>query len=816
MKVLLRPNLAWLVCLCVLVCSPLLFSQSAGKISKIEIKHVGPPATSDAMIKANIRVNEGDDYQRNRIDDDVRNLYATGYFYNVRVTENRTSGGVELTYIVQGNPTLTDIKFTGNKKFSNRRLLGKTVTTGPGEAATGITFNTSKTSLEKLIGKPINEKELFFFARKIEQIYQKAGYQKTTVKPVLSIDENAGRGTVTFEVAEAPKVKIKDIVFENASAFPQKKLRKQLKTKRRWWMSWLTGSGVLKDEQFEDDKERLIEFYQNEGYIDFEIKEVKYDYVDPKWMVIRFIVSEGRRYKVGTINFKGNTLFPTNEIVKGITVLGKPDYMKMREGDIFTPKGLTQDVEAVTDFYGSKGYVDTRVNAIKSANTIAGTMDLTFDIQESKKAYIERIDIKGNEKTKDKVIRRELAIFPGEVYDTTRVKLSKERLEGLNYFEKVETRPEATDIPDRKNLVIGVNEKNTGNFMIGAGFSSVDAIVGFVEVTQANFDLFKPPTFTGAGQKFRLRAQLGSKRADYQISFVEPWFLDRKLAFGVDLYHRELNFVSREDLYDETHTGGSLSLTRALGSDFLIGKVSYTLENVDIDVTDDFTKLVSPTIRAEEGSRLVSKIGTSLAYDTRNSSLLPSRGQRTELLTEFAGLGGDTYFYKIEGKTAWYFPGFAEGHILELTARAGVVDSYRSSGVPLFDRWFLGGLYSLRGYRYREVGPVDIYGEPIGGNTYLFGSAEYSIPIIDRLRFAVFYDVGNVYPNEYSLDAGKNTSLTGASYDRKFINDNDGVGIRLNLPIGPLRLDYGYPIQHDKNTSNSGRFQFGVGYTREF
>lgn len=789
-------NAGWLACL-LLVASLLAgFSQTGPKVSSIEIRHVGPPAASDSLIRSNLRLKEGDPYQRIRVDDDVRNLYATGLFYNIRVAEETAADGVKLTYVVQGNPLLTDIKFEGNEKFNNRRLAKKI---------------SSKT------GEPLDEKKLFQDAREIEKMYQKAGYQKISVKPTLSIDENAGRGSVVFEVKEGPKIRIKDIVFEGNNQFSERRLRKVLKTKRRWIFSWITGSGVLKDEQFQDDKERLIEFYQNEGFIDFEINDIQFDYVEENKLVIRFNISEGRPYQVGAIEFKGNSLFTADEIMGGVNVLGRLVKMKMTVGELFTPKGLNADVDAIRDFYGAKGYIDVRVNAIKNANVSSGTMDVVYQITEGDKAYIERIEIRGNEKTKDKVIRRELAVAPGEVFDMTRVKVSKARLEGLNYFEKVDAKPEDTDVPNRKDLVVSVEEKNTGNFTVGAGFSSVDQLVGFVEVSQANFDLFKPPTFTGGGQKFRLRAQLGTERQDYQISFVEPWFLDRKLSLGVDLFHRELNYVSVNDIYEETHTGGTLSLTRALGSDFLIGKVFYTLEYVDLNLEET---LVSPNIFAEEGSRLVSKIGTSLAYDTRNSALLPSRGQRSEILTELAGLGGDVSFYKLEARTAWYFPGFFDGHIIEVVARAGVVDAYgqgdggrnkRYSDVPIFDRWFLGGLYSLRGFKYRDVGPRATggpsIGEPLGGETYYFGSVEYTLPIVERLRFAVFYDIGNVFQNAYSFDRQARQAT---------FSDNWGVGIRLNLPIGPLRLDYGIPIHHDDDVSGSGRFQFGVGYTREF
>ncbi len=803
----------WLGCLLFSIST--LVAQTSLTVSKVEIVHKGPASVSDELIRANIRVKEGDPFQRGSVDDDVKNLYATKLFNNIQVAEEITGDKIKLTYVVQGKLLLTDIKFSGNKEFSNRKLLKKITTK---------------------VGQQIDEYKLFSDAQEIQKSYQKSGYQKTTVKPVISSDESSGRASVTFEIIEAPKVRIQEIEFVGANAFPQKKLRKVLKTKRKWMFSWLTGSAVLKDEQFEEDKAKLIEFYQNEGYIDFEIKDVQFDYVTPTKLNIRFIVSEGTRYKVGDIKFKGNALFPTNEIYKGIVVEGRTKKMEMTVGKIFTPKGLKNDVEAIQDFYGAKGYIDTRVAAVKNANTTTGTIDLVYELVEGNKSFIEKIEIKGNDKTKDKVLRRELSVSPGEVYDMVRVKLSRERLEGLRYFEKVDTQSEETDVPNRKNLVIGVEEKNTGNFTLGAGLSSVDSVVGFVEVSQENFDLFKPPTFTGAGQKFRLRAQVGTQRQDYQLTFIEPWFLGRKLAFGVDLYHRNLGYLS--DLYDETHTGGTLSLTKALGSEFLIGRVAYTLESVDVNIdknrhpdttystntittgTNTVTTVttnkanISQDIYDEGGQRLVSKFGSSIAYDTRNSNLLPERGQRTELSGEIAGgpLGGETDFYKVELKSAWYFPGFLPGHILEVVGQTGFVNHYGNgdrgrSRVPIFDRWFLGGLYSLRGYKYREVGPQDEFGEPLGGDTYWFGSAEYSVPIIERLRFAMFYDIGNVYADAFSFDP----------QGRGFYTDNWGVGLRINIPmLGPLRLDYGFPLTHDANLSDKGRFNFGVGFNTRF
>ena len=458
------------------------YAQTGLPIQKIEIKNVGPPAASDPLVRANIRVKEGDTYLKTSVDDDVRNLYATGYFYNIRVAIDNVDNGIKLTYVLQGKPTLSEIRFEGNKKYSRKKLL-KSVTSR--------------------VGEPLDERKLFTDAQEITKKYQKSGYPQTTVKYVPSIEENAGRATVTFEIHETPKVKIEDVVFVDAQGFSQKKLRKVIKTRRRWMFSWITGSGVLKDEQFEEDKDKLADFYRNEGYIDYELKDVQFDYLNPKRMIVRLFVNEGTRYRVGSIEFKGNTAFSTNEIMQGIAVEGRREKPTMLPGKIFTPKGLAHDTEAIRDFYGSKGFIDTDVRPLKVPNTEKGTIDLVNQIsnEDKGKSFIEKIEIKGNTKTKDQVIRRELAISPGETFDMVRVKLSKSRLDQMQYFEKVEANPVDTTVPNRKDLVIDVEEASTGHVELCAGFSSIDSLFGFIGYREGNFDLFNPPYFRGGGQR---------------------------------------------------------------------------------------------------------------------------------------------------------------------------------------------------------------------------------------------------------------------------------------------------------------------------
>jgi outer membrane protein insertion porin family len=807
----------------ILGCATAAWAQSTGpKIDRVDIKFVGPASVSEEFIRSNIRLKTGASYQPGLTQDDVHLLYGTGQFYNIRVqVDQADDGGVVLTYVVQVRPRITEIRFEGNKKLSDNKLKKK------------VTFK---------VGEALDEQKIFTDVQEMKKLYEKNGLADTQVKYVLNIEELTGHGIVTFHIEESPKVKITDVEFLGATKFKQKELRSEIKTKKRWMFSWLTGSGYFQQDDFDGDRDRLADFYRDHGYLDFEIKDVRLDRPVTNLMNVKFFVNEGRQYKVGDVKITGNKIFTDAEIVSGLH--GVHDYehskaklgvhgLPMDTGDVFTPDGLTKDTDLIEDFYGSKGYIEINqgqaLHVSRVPNVETGTMDLEYQLDDSQKSYVQKIEIRGNLKTKDKVIRRELAISPGDVLDMVRVKISKQRLEGLEYFEKVDIRPEPIDppTPGQKNVVVNVEEKNTGNFTVGAGFSSVDALVGYAEVSQGNFDLFKPPYFTGAGQKIRLRVQIGTQRQDYELSFIEPWFLNRKLSLGVDLYRHQLDFESPNNIFDEARTGAKVSLTRALGSDFLIGSVSYTVEDVGISLNSGWHDLlrdnpiqpsdlrnVPNTILSETGDHLYQRFGASLAYDTRNSVELPNHGQRTEITGEFST--GDSTFYKVELTSAWYFPGFLKGHVIEVGGRGGVADSLDGNDIPFYDRYYLGGMYSLRGYKFRNIAPREAYDpnapftptEPIGGDTYWFGSLEYSIPIFEKeggvgLRFALFYDIGAVNSASYSFST---------SY-----SDDWGLGMRLNIPhLGPLRLDYGIPITHDQYNSSSGQFQFGVGYTRQF
>ena len=863
-------------------------------VQKITLQHIGQAAASDALIRANIRLKLGDPYSHKASDDDIHNLRNTGFFENVYVTEKQVAGGVEVTYTLVGKPVVTEILFEGNtggRKFRESKLRKK---------------------IRSRTGETLSRPRIFSDTRTILKEYQKGGYHQAKVEYDVRHDEALGQATVVFQVDPGRKVKIDNIVFENAVASSQRELRKAIKTRKRWWMSWLTGSGKFETDQWDEDLEMLAQFYQDQGYIDFKVREIKFEYPKEGRMVIRLDLYEGYQYEVGNVTFEGNTLFSGDQIRRGVQVLERAVAPYMLEGAIFTPTGLNEDRDAIRDFYEAYGYLDTRVRVTKVPNTDQGTIDLAYNITEGELSYVEKVEIRGNTRTKDKVIRRELAISPGEVFDMVSVELSKRRLEGTGLFDSVDTQVEKIpELPNRRNLIVGVQEGRTGHIIMGFGYSSYMSLFAQVGYVQGNFDLLNPPFFTGGGQKFRLQITAGTRHEDYQITFEEPYFLDRKLRLSVDLYHREIQYYSR--YFEQHQTGARLGLSRKLWNDFTSGGVSFTFESIGIHDRSYFSDMLAEhdiltnglakghpddlsanpfdwaydMDRLEQGElselnhdRLVSKLGLFFAYDTLNA-LVPSRGQFTQVKAEIAGgpFGGDTEMYRLEINTAYYYPGFAEGHIWEVYGKLGVVDTFGDSRrVPYFDRYFTGGSYSLRGYDYRDIGPRmqtwkngfenDQYGyyvkdkdnvekfipvdsksdypffienssvpgkfdswqtpydpdnpaeqwkpqekwtpvitdgtETLGGSSYWLGSIEYSIPIIDRLRVAFFYDIGMVYEDPYEFEFSDYA-------------DNWGIGLRLIVPmLGPLRLDYGIPITHPDYVGGGGEFHFGVGFTRNF
>ena len=739
-------------------------AQGSGvRIQSIEIRYTGPETISRERVLAQMRTAVGQNYSDGIAEQDIRALYATNQVQNVRIYAENQGEGVRVIVAIQTRAIVNEIEIDGATRISAKSLRKK---------------------IAMKINSPLDEDALGKGRQDIIEAYRNRGFNDVDVQ--YRVDTDAARGTsrVVYTINEGEKGAISRIVFEGNTVFSDRILRKQMKTKGKTIISFLDKSGRLDEAKLQQDVDAVREWYQNHGFIDVQIPEIRRERANGR-MIIVIPVVEGRKYYIGRIMVKG-TKVTTPEKVRAI--------MKMKEGDPYSPKAIRDEAKKIADGYGSGGYVDLVVQP-QGIPSGPSKIDVTFTIEEGNQSFVQRINIIGNTRTKDKVIRREVLVTPGEIYSTTRVETSKKRLDNLGYFSRVETYPEETGVVGRKDLTVQVEEKRTGSLNFGAGFSTIDNIVGFVELTQGNFDITNWPNFTGGGQKFRLRLQYGAERKDFILAVTEPYFLDRRLSLGGELYYREANFLS--SVYDQRNYGFSVVARKPLGR-FTSISLGYRLENIEIF---DVLVTASDEIKDEEGTRTKSVITSNVLFDTRDNPFFTHRGQRVSFTPYVAGgfLGGDTQTFglDLEGSQYWTLP---YDLILVLNAEVAVVDTWGSGDeVPIYDRLYLGGGNDLRGFEFRDVGPRDEDGEPIGGQTLVRGTIELTFPIIEgKVRGAVFYDAGFVEPKPFNLGGRLASDV--------------GIGVRLDLPVGPLRLDYGIPIQTDHDGESGGKFNFNVGY----
>jgi outer membrane protein insertion porin family len=790
--------------------------QGAPIVRSIEVQYMGPATISQERVLAQMRTAVGQPYSEQVVEDDIRSLYKTGAIQNVRIYAKPQSNGVKVIVAVQSRQIIREIVVEGAKRIKAKKI----------RKDSGIRLNA-----------PVREEELEKGRQKIIETYQIHGFTDVAVQyRVEPIDEKRGTARVVYTVTEGVKGAVARIEFEGNQHFSDKVLRHEMKTKGKTLIAFFDKSGRLDEAQLQEDVEKVKEYYQNHGYIDVEIKDVRKERVHRR-LIVTIVLNEGIKYHVGKVTFTG---YKAADLSKLQAVI------KMKAGAVYSPKQLHDDAKALADAYGTGGYVDT---VIQPQGSPAGpaTIDIHYKIDEGQRSFVERINIVGNSRTKDKVIRREVLISPGDVFNTVRVDVSKKRLENLGYFSKVDTYPEDTGVEGRKDLVIQVEEKRTGSLNFGAGFSTVDSLVGFVELTQGNFDLMNWPAFTGGGQKFRARAQVGTQRKDFLLALTEPWFLDRRLSLGGQAFYSEANYLS--SVYDQRNYGFSIELRKPLFP-YVYGTLGYGLQDIEIY---NVASGVSPEIQNEAGSEVKSQITTSIVFDRRDSPFLTRHGQRISLTPYVAGgfLGGNEQIYGFDLEASQYFH-LPHDFILLLNGEAATVDVWNSPetvtvlaapavpsaippkaalyqqipAVPIYDRLYLGGSNNLRGFQFRDVSPKDSNYQPIGGQSLLRGTVELTFPLVVKTRGALFYDVGYVNtdawdfsphtqyiprgPNEQQVLIQQGMPVTPrSSYDN--LASDFGFGVRLDLPIGPLRIDYGIPIQSAGN-SKKGNINFSVGY----
>ncbi len=723
---------------------------------------------SSANILSKLKTKRGDLFLERTVNEDVKRLYLMGFFSNVEVSVEDIEDGVGVIFIVTEKPQLASIRFSGNRALKEKKL---------------------NTVIESRLNDFADEKKLKKDAERIGDLYRRSGYPWASVDYKIESDEKTGKAGVVFVIQEGSKAVVRRVNIIGNTAFSDRRLMKVIKSKT----SGFFRSGIYKKDVADDDMERLKDFYRREGYLDI---EAGYEVISQQtkrksWIELIVRIEEGRKYITGDVKMAGNVIF-SEEKLKSL--------LKMRPGDTFTEMTLHEEVANIQEYYFDNGYIMAKVKPDTLLNLETDRVDTTYNIVEGEVCYVNKINIVGNTKTKDVVIRRELRIDPGERYDGTKLRRSKERLYNLGFFEDITFDIEDTAVANKKDMVVEVKESKTGEFSFGGGFSSVDRLIGFIEIEQRNFDLFNFPTFTGDGQDLKLRGEFGSVRKNYLLSWTEPWIFGYPVSLGFDFYASERNRSgSTGYAYDEKREGGALRLGKEF-SDYLRGDFTYRLETVDIS---DLSATVSQELKDEEGEKTISTVFFQLTRDTTDNRFNPTKGLLVSGSVELAGgfVGGDRDFAKFFNSSSHYST--IGPFVLELRLRDGVVSSYGDSGkVPIFERFFAGGTYTIRGYKERDVGPQDVSGDPVGGNTILVGNAELTFSIIQNLKGAFFIDAGNVW---YRPDSKpKSGNIT------RGIKAGAGAGVRIKTPIGPVKLDFGFPLNPEDWQEDKGRFHFSM------
>jgi len=734
------------------------------KVTKVSVK--GNSRISTSTILSRIKTKEGMPFLQEVVSADIERLYKLGYFQDITVDASEFLGGLNITFVVQERPAIEKIVISGNKKLKLKKI---------------------KRIMSIVIGDTYNEKRLKRNEESIYELYKKHGYYAAVVSHTVE-EKKHGKVVVNIKIKEGKKVKIKKIAFEGNRHLSNWKLKRQMRTKKSR-LKWFP-KGYYDPDKLKEDIKRLKLYYDKAGYIKAEIEEADITFNEAKTrMYIRILISEKDMYFTNKIIVKGNKSFPPQEII---------NILDMKKGDIFSEYDVSKDIYNIRMFYGERGYIDAYVNPETQISDKDKTVDAVYNIYEGSINYVRRIIIKGNLETKDKVIRREVRIKPGEKFDTKKVKRSRERLMNLGYFSKVNFSDEKTEEINVRDLICEVDagDKKTGSFSFGGGYSTVENAIGFIELKQSNFDIKNFPTFTGGGQYASVRADISARRQNFTLSFTEPWFMDKPLSAGFDLYNK----TYYQEEWAETKTGGDIRVGRSI-TEYTRGSVTYKCENVDVgDLTDDAPDVVQD----DEGSATISSITARIKNDHRNNIFDPTKGYLNVVSVECAGgpFLGDKDFYKVTGSTSKYFH-LTKKSVFNVRLRAGVVDNYGGTKrVPVYERFYVGGPSTVRGYDYSSIGPKD-EDVNIGGNSMLIGNLEYSYLLVDttdtptrspmKIRGLVFYDAGNAWKNAGGFSSSLKTSI--------------GTGIRILMPI-PVTLFYGYGIDRHK-----GRFDISISYS---
>jgi outer membrane protein insertion porin family len=706
----------------------------------------------EAVILARVGAKIGSPFVANRTAEDIRAIFSLGFFDDVQVKVEDFEGGVKLPYMVVERPFVRDIVFAGNKKEDAATLQDK---------------------IDLKLGSVYNPVEVNRGADKLKEFYEQEGYFEVGITP--EVEKLAdGDVTITYRIAEGRRISIDQIVIEGAQGLTPKQVKGAMDTQER---EYIVLRGTVQRQKLDEDVDRIIQLYNDFGYVQARVEssEIQVDREKAR-ATVRVVVVEGPQFKVGGVDVTGNAVLPIEEVRKRI---------ELKTGDVFSRSKLRDSVKGITDLYSAVG----RASADVAPNTLqdipARLVNIVFEINEGPETYVERINIAGNTRSEEKILRREIPMAEGDLFTSQKLARAKQRLTNLNYFDKVEAKTAPGSAKDKIIVNIDVTEKPTGLFSIGGGYSSQDGVLGTLDLSQRNF--------LGKGWEVFLRLRGGENLQTGTIGFTEPWLFDRPLAAGFDLFN------TRRILPDYTveSLGGDIRLGHPLGEYSRINAVY----RVSQDRISDVNQLGSPQLISQEGTHLTSLVGVNLSRDTRDNVYDPTRGSTASIGLDFAGVGFGEKFVRSVAAATYFQPLPWLEHVLSFRFTAGYSFGWDKDSVPLFERFYLGGSNSLRQFKSLQVSPRDNTGTRIGGNSELLGTIEYQIPLFFGIKAALFYDVGQVWGPDIQ---------GGAKIDLSDLRHGVGAGFRWNSPFGPIRVDYGIKLDQRKGES-FGEFNFSAG-----
>lgn len=712
-----------------------------------EIGVEGNRRVQEAVILGRVQTKIGSPFNPSQLSEDLRSIFGLGFFDDVQLKVEDFEGGVRVTFVVVERPFVRDVDFVGNKKIATSELQDR---------------------IDLKLGSVYNPVEVQKAKERLAEYYEQEGYFEVQITP--EVEQFAdGDVRVVFSINEGRRITIDRIVIQGNKGLTDRQVKRALVTQER---EYFLLRGKLQRQKLDEDVERILALYNDHGYVQARVEgyDVAVDRAKAR-VTLTFTVVEGPQYRVDEVTITGVTLFPDSEVRR---------LVKLKPGDVYSRTKLRDSIRQITDLYGTIGRAS--VDIIPRTEQVQATakVGIFLEVNEGPEVYVERINISGNLRSQDKILRREIPMAEGDLFTLQKLQRARQRLLNLGYFENVDVTTQPGSDKTRIIVNVEVTERPTGIFSLGGGYSSVDSFIGTIDLSQRNF--------LGRGWEAAIRIRAGANTQQGIISFTEPWLFDRPLSAGFDIFNTVREFIE----YDYDTLGGGLRLSHPF-AEYWRWHTGYRLTRDEIS---DLRGEAETTLRDEAGTRVTSLVTAALTRESRDSVIAPTRGGQVSLSVDFAGLGGDSKFVKTLGAVSYFHPIWL-GHVLSGRGEAGYGFGWADQPLPIFERFYLGGPNSIRGFKFRRISPEDDSGVRIGGTSELLGNVEYIIPLLFNIRIAGFFDVGNVYGFNVKFDP---TDLRYAA----------GAGIRWLSPFGPIRIDYGVNLDRRRG-EDAGALHFSVG-----